>query len=302
MDYRSPVSPSTFHDVSPGFGVTFSNNRPCVLIAGPCLMESRELAFTIAEHVHTVCKKLGIPWVFKASFEKANRTSLSTRSTLSREEAFQIFRDIRDTYRCPVMTDVHESRDCEAAATAVDILQIPAFLCRQTELLSAAVSTGKVLNIKKGQFLSPHEMLDVHKKVLGLGGNIPLLCERGACFGYNRLVSDMRSLPILASQGNPVIFDATHSVQLPGAGDGKSSGERWFVEPLSRAAIAVGVAGLFIETHPDPHSALSDGPNVVPLQYLEGFLAPLVALDRLTKTYPYQDFSQNTFKSSKKVS
>jgi 2-dehydro-3-deoxyphosphooctonate aldolase (KDO 8-P synthase) len=175
------------------------------------------------------------------------------------------------------------------------MLQIPAFLCRQTQLLSAAVKTGKVLNIKKGQFLSPQEMLNVHEKVLGLGGETPLLCERGACFGYNRLVSDMRSLPILASRGNPVVFDATHSVQLPGAGEGKSSGERWFVETLSRAAVAVGVAGLFIETHPDPSAALSDGPNVVPLQYLEGFLTPLVQLDRLTKSFPYQPFSQNSF-------
>lgn len=296
MDYAPPSSPSIFHDVSPGLEVTFSNSRPLVLIAGPCLMESRELAFAVADHVHTVCQKLGITWVFKASFEKANRTSLSARSTLSRAEAFQVFQDIRSSYKCPVMTDVHESGDCDAVASAVDILQIPAFLCRQTELLSAAVKTGRVLNIKKGQFLSPHEMLNVHEKVLGLGGQTSLLCERGACFGYNRLISDMRSLPILASKGNPVIFDATHSVQLPGAGDGKSSGERWFVETLSRAAVAVGVAGLFIETHPDPSSALSDGPNVVPLQYLEGFLTPLVQLDHLTKSFPYQPFSQTTFK------
>ena len=295
MNYAPPSSPSVFHEVSPGLGIMFSNTRPLVLIAGPCLMESRELAFTVADHIHTVCQKLGVTWVFKASFEKANRTSLAARSAVSREEAFHAFHDIRNAYDCPVMTDVHESKDCDAAASFVDILQIPAFLCRQTELLSAAVKTGKVLNIKKGQFLSPHEMLNVHEKVLGLGGSTPLLCERGACFGYNRLVSDMRSLPIMASKGNPIIFDATHSVQLPGAGDGKSSGERWFVEPLSRAAVAVGVAGLFIETHPDPACALSDGPNVVPLQYLEGFLTPLVHLDRLTKSFPYQPFSQKSF-------
>ena len=272
--------------------VVFSNDAPFILIAGPCLMESRELAFNIAETLVGICTRLNLSFVFKASFEKANRTRITGQRTLSREEVLRIFHDIRSTYGCPVITDVHESNQCQPVAEVVDMLQIPAFLCRQTELLRAAVKTGLVLNIKKGQFLSPHEMLNVHEKVMEFGGKIPLLCERGASFGYHRLVSDMRSLRILASRGNPVIFDATHSVQLPGAGNGVSLGERWFVEPLARAAIAVGVAGLFIETHPDPSKALSDGPNMVPLGEVENFLKPLLALDRVTKQWPYQNFSQ----------
>ncbi|GAJ46198.1 2-dehydro-3-deoxyphosphooctonate aldolase [Holospora elegans E1] len=271
--------------------VTFSNCSPFVLIAGPCLMESRELAFEIAETLMNICKKLNIAFVFKASFEKANRTGIKGRSTLSFKEALDVFSDIRSVYGCPVITDVHEPHQCQPIAEVVNILQIPAFLCRQTELLKAAIKTGAVLNIKKGQFLSPQEMLKVHEKVLALGGSVPLLCERGACFGYNRLVSDMRSLRILASRGNPVIFDATHSVQLPGAGEDTSLGERWFVEPLSRAAIAVGIAGLFIETHPNPDQALSDGPNMVPLEEVQNFLLPLIALDQVTKQWPYQNFS-----------
>ena len=272
--------------------VIFSNDAPFILIAGPCLMESRELAFNIAETLVGICTRLNLSFVFKASFEKANRTRVTGQRTLSRAEALQVFYDIRTAYGCPVITDVHESHQCQPVAEVVDILQIPAFLCRQTELLSAAVKTGLVLNIKKGQFLSPHEMLHVHEKVLALGGKIPLLCERGTSFGYHRLVSDMRSLRILASRGNPVIFDATHSVQLPGAGSGVSLGERWFIEPLARAAIAVGIAGLFIETHPNPSKALSDGPNMVPLGEVENFLKPLLALDRVTKQWPYQNFSQ----------
>ena len=293
MKHFPQCSPS--QEVSVNNSLVFSNKKPFVLIAGPCLIESRELCFMMAETLQAICQRLGISFVFKASFEKANRTGIHGRSVLSQEQSLKVLQDIKLTYGCPVITDVHESHQCAPVAEVVDILQIPAFLCRQTELLKAAVNTGVVLNIKKGQFLSPEEMLNVHEKVLALGGGTPLLCERGTCFGYNRLVSDMRSLPILASRGNPVIFDATHSVQLPGAGNGKSLGEYWFVETLSRAAVAVGVAGVFIETHPNPEQALSDGPNMIPLSGVESFLKPLVALDHITKKLPYQVFSWPAF-------
>jgi 2-dehydro-3-deoxyphosphooctonate aldolase (KDO 8-P synthase) len=278
-----------------GQSVTFWNPGPLVIMAGPCLLESAELAWEVADALHKACQPLALSWVFKASFTKANRTSLGPRSGMPFEEALSVFTDIQKTYGCPVMTDVHEAGQCAMLAPHVDILQIPAFLCRQTDLLAAAVATGKPLNIKKGQFLSPMEMLKVAEKVKNLGGRPPLLCERGACFGYNNLINDMRGLVTMASSGCPVVFDATHSVQKPGAQGGQSGGERWFVEALARAAVAVGVAGVFLETHPRPEEALSDGPNMVPLQDLPGLLKTLVCLDQATKAMVYQPFSQASF-------
>ncbi|POF29471.1 3-deoxy-8-phosphooctulonate synthase [Roseibium marinum] len=263
--------------------VTFDNEAAFSLIAGPCQLESREHALECAAAIKEITGRLGIGTVFKTSYDKANRTSLSGKRGLGMKEAMPIFAEIRETYGMPVLTDVHGADQCAPVGEVVDILQIPAFLCRQTDLLIAAANTGKVVNVKKGQFLAPWDMKNVLAKVTGSGNPNVLLTERGASFGYNTLVSDMRSLPIMAATGAPVVFDATHSVQQPGGQGGSTGGDRTMVPVLARAAVAVGVAGLFIETHPDPDNAPSDGPNMVPLRDLEALLKRLKALDEVTK-------------------
>jgi 2-dehydro-3-deoxyphosphooctonate aldolase (KDO 8-P synthase) len=261
----------------------FGKSLPFALIAGPCVLESRAHALETAGALKAIATRLGIGLVYKSSFDKANRTSAASARGLGLAEALPIFAEVRESVGLPVITDVHEPEQCAPAAEAVDILQIPAFLCRQTDLLLAAATTGKPVNVKKGQFLAPWDMKNVVAKVVGAGNPNVLVTERGVSFGYNTLVSDMRALPILAETGAPVIFDATHSVQQPGGQGERSGGERRFVPVLARAAIAVGVAGLFIETHQDPDKAPSDGPNMVPLKELEPLLAELIAIDRLVK-------------------
>ncbi|ASP32806.1 3-deoxy-8-phosphooctulonate synthase [Labrenzia sp. VG12] len=264
--------------------VSFSNATPFSLIAGPCQLESREHALECAAAVKEITEKLGISTIFKTSFDKANRTSLSGQRGVGLSDALPIFAEIKETYGMPVLTDVHAPEQCAPVAEIVDVLQIPAFLCRQTDLLVAAAKTGGVVNVKKGQFLAPWDMKNVLDKVTGSGNPNVLLTERGASFGYNTLVTDMRSLTIMAQTGAPVVFDATHSAQAPGGQGGSSGGDRTMVPVLARAAVAVGVAGLFIETHPDPDKAPSDGPNMVPLSELEALLAQLKALDAVIKT------------------
>jgi 2-dehydro-3-deoxyphosphooctonate aldolase (KDO 8-P synthase) len=264
--------------------VQFGNALPLTLIAGPCQMESRDHAFMMAEALKEMCGRLGMGLVYKSSFDKANRTSLKGRRGMGLEKSLAVFADIRKELGLPVLTDVHENAQCGEVASVVDILQIPAFLCRQTDLLIAAAKTGRVVNVKKGQFLAPWDMKNVLEKIVSSGNPNVLLTERGASFGYNTLVSDMRSLPIMAETGAPVIFDATHSVQQPGGQGASSGGDRRMVPVLARAAVAVGVAGVFIETHQDPDNAPSDGPNMVPLDRLEGLLATLMALDKVAKT------------------
>ncbi len=264
--------------------VAFGNALPLALIAGPCQMESHEHAVMIAEEVKAVTQRLGIGFVFKASFDKANRTSLGGKRGLGLEKSLLVFEVIKKKYNLPVLTDVHDAAQCAEVASIVDILQIPAFLCRQTDLLIAAAKTGRVVNIKKGQFLAPWDMKNVASKVWESGNPNVLLTERGASFGYNTLVSDMRSLPVMATTGAPVIFDATHSVQQPGGQGTSSGGDRKMVPVLARAAVAVGVAGVFIETHEDPDNAPSDGPNMVPLRELEFLLTKLIALDKIAKS------------------
>jgi len=264
-------------------GVEFANNAPFSLIAGPCALESRAHALEMAGALKEISARLGVGLVFKTSYDKANRTSLSSARGLGLDGALPIFAEIRESLDLPVLTDVHAPEQCARAAEAVDILQIPAFLCRQTDLLVAAARTGRVVNIKKGQFLAPWDMQHVAGKVLGAGNPDVLLTERGVSFGYNTLISDMRALPIMAQTGCPVIFDATHSVQQPGGQGGSSGGQREFVPVLARAAVAVGVAGLFIETHDDPDSAPSDGPNMVPLDQFERLIAELMEIDRVVK-------------------
>jgi 2-dehydro-3-deoxyphosphooctonate aldolase (KDO 8-P synthase) len=263
--------------------VSFAQASPFALIAGPCVLESRAHAIETAGALKAIATRLGIGLVYKSSFDKANRTSAASARGLGLAEALPIFAEVRESVGLPMITDVHEPEQCAPAAEAVDILQIPAFLCRQTDLLLAAAATGKPVNVKKGQFLAPWDMKNVVAKVVGAGNPNVLVTERGVSFGYNTLVSDMRALPILAETGAPVIFDATHSVQQPGGQGERSGGERRFVPVLARAAIAVGVAGLFIETHQDPDKAPSDGPNMVPLKELEPLLAELIAIDRLVK-------------------
>ena len=265
--------------------VTFSQAAPFALIAGPCQMESRDHAMMIAERMKRVTEDLGIGYVFKASFDKANRTSLSGRRGIGLSDALPVFAEIRETFGLPVLTDIHTEAQAGEAGAVCDILQIPAFLCRQTDLLIAAARTGKVVNVKKGQFLAPWDMKNVLSKVTESGNPNVLLTERGASFGYNTLVSDFRALPIMAGLGAPVVFDATHSVQQPGGQGGSSGGERRFVETLARAAVAVGVAGLFIETHEDPDNAPSDGPNMVQLDRMPELLRRLKALDDLAKSF-----------------
>ncbi len=267
--------------------VRFGNALPLAVIAGPCQLESRAHAFEMAGALKEIAARLGVGLVFKTSFDKANRTSGAAARGVGLATAQQIFADIRAELGLPVLTDVHEPDQCAAAAEVVDVLQIPAFLCRQTDLLVAAARTGKAVNVKKGQFLAPWDMANVVAKITGAGNARVLVTERGASFGYNTLVSDMRALPILArTTGAPVIFDATHSVQQPGGRGGSSGGEREFVPVLARAAVAVGVAGVFIETHQDPDRAPSDGPNMVPLKEFEPLLRRLMAFDRLAKDGP----------------
>ena len=264
--------------------VTFANTLPLAVIAGPCQLESREHALEMATALKEITARLGIGFVFKTSFDKANRTSAAGARGLGLDKALPIFSDIRQTLKVPILTDVHEIGQCRPAAEVVDILQIPAFLCRQTDLLIAAAETGKAVNVKKGQFLAPWDMVNVVAKITGAGNRNVLVTERGASFGYNTLVSDMRALPILArTTGAPVIFDATHSVQQPGGKGASSGGEREFVPVLARAAVAVGVAGVFIETHQDPDHAPSDGPNMIPLKDFEALLRVLIAFDRVAK-------------------
>lgn len=263
--------------------VRFGNALPLTLIAGPCQMESRDHAFMMAGRLKEICAGLGLGLVYKSSFDKANRTSISGKRGLGLEKSLAVFADIRTEFGLPVLTDVHEIHQCTELSPTVDILQIPAFLCRQTDLLIAAAKTGRVVNVKKGQFLAPWDMKNVLAKIVSSGNPNVLLTERGASFGYNTLVSDMRSLPIMAETGAPVIFDATHSVQQPGGQGASTGGDRRMVPVLSRAAVAVGVAGIFIETHQDPDNAPSDGPNMVPLDQLEGLLAKLLEIDKIAK-------------------
>jgi 2-dehydro-3-deoxyphosphooctonate aldolase (KDO 8-P synthase) len=262
----------------------FANDKPLTLIAGPCQLESRSHAFDMAGALKEMAARLGIGLVYKTSYDKANRTSLSATRGAGLEAALPVFDDLRKEFSLPVLTDVHSQEQCRIVAPHVDILQIPAFLSRQTDLLVAAAQTGKVINVKKGQFLAPWDMKNVVGKITGSGNPNVLVTERGASFGYNTLVSDMRALPIMADIGAPVIFDATHSVQQPGGQGGSSGGERRFVETLARAAVAVGVAGVFIETHEDPdNSTSSDGPNMVPLKDLPALVERLMAFDRIAK-------------------
>ncbi len=266
--------------------VAFANDRPFSLIAGPCQLESRSHALEISQALVEITAKLGIGLVYKSSFDKANRTSISGTRGVGMAKGLEILAEIREARGVPVLTDVHEIGQCAPAAEVVDVLQIPAFLCRQTDLLVAAARTGKPVNVKKGQFLAPWDMTNVVKKLSDSGNDNILVCERGASFGYNTLVSDMRSLPIMAKMGYPVIFDATHSVQQPGGLGGASGGQREFVPVLARAAMAIGVAGLFLETHEDPDRAPSDGPNMIPLKELSGLLETLVEFDRVAKARP----------------
>ncbi|TPJ30512.1 3-deoxy-8-phosphooctulonate synthase [Mesorhizobium sp. B2-8-3] len=264
--------------------VVFANNAPLSLIAGPCQLESRQHAFDMAGALKELTERLGIGLVYKTSYDKANRTSLSATRGAGLDAAMPIFDDLRKEFGLPVLTDVHTEEQCAIVAPHVDVLQIPAFLSRQTDMLVAAARTGKVINVKKGQFLAPWDMKNVVAKITGSGNPNVLTTERGVSFGYNTLVSDMRALPLMAEIGAPVIFDATHSVQQPGGQGGSSGGERRFVATLARAAVAVGVAGVFIETHQDPdNSTSSDGPNMVPLKDMPALLEKLMAFDRIAK-------------------
>ena len=263
--------------------VRFGNGERLAFIACPCQMESRQHALETAHALKEVSEKLDVGIVYKTSFDKANRTSAGAARGIGLMDALPIFAEIREVTGLPCITDVHEIDQCAVAAQAVDMLQIPAFLCRQTDLLIAAAKTGRAVNVKKGQFLAPWDMKNVIAKLVGAGNPNVLACERGVSFGYNTLVSDMRALPIMAQIGCPVIFDATHSVQQPGGQGTSSGGQREFVPVLARAAVAVGVAGVFIETHPDPDHAPSDGPNMVPLRQFEGLVAELLDYDALTK-------------------
>ena len=262
----------------------FGNELPLALIAGPCALESKAHALEMANALKEIAGRVGIGFVYKTSFDKANRTSAKSARGIGLEQALPIFAEVREKLKVPVLTDVHDAEQCARVAPVVDVLQIPAFLCRQTDLLVAAAKTGKTVNVKKGQFLAPWDMQNVVEKIRGAGNRNVLVTERGVSFGYNTLVSDMRALPILKrTTGAPVIFDATHSVQQPGGKGTSSGGEREFVPVLARAAVAVGVAGIFIETHQDPDKAPSDGPNMLPLKEMEPLLRGLVEFDRLAK-------------------
>jgi len=279
MTILSKISP--IH-VSVG-NITFGNDLPFVLLAGPCQLESREHAMMMAGALKEITDRVGIPFVYKTSFDKANRSSIKSQRGMGLEAALPIFKEIKDRFGCPVITDVHSPEQCAQVAQVVDMLQTPAFLCRQTDLLKAAAETGKAINVKKGQFLAPWDMANVVQKIESFGNKNILQCERGASFGYNTLVSDMRSLPIMASNGYPVVFDATHSVQQPGGEGATTGGDRRFVPILARAAVSVGVASVFMEVHQDPDNAPSDGPNMVKLEDIEKILVDLKAFDRLAK-------------------
>ncbi len=263
--------------------VTIGNDLPLAIIAGPCQLESRDHGLEVAAALAEIAGRLGVGLIYKTSFDKANRTSISTERGLGLEESLPIFAEIREKTGLPVLTDVHLPEHCAPVAEAVDVLQIPAFLCRQTDLVVAAAETGRALNIKKGQFLAPWDMKNVLAKAIEAGNPNVMLCERGASFGYNTLVTDMRALPELAATGAPVVFDATHSVQQPGGQGTVSGGQREYVPVLARAAVAVGVAAVFMETHPDPDNAPSDGPNMIPLNEIEALIARLMAFDGLAK-------------------
>ncbi len=266
--------------------LTIGNDLPLVLIAGPCVMESREHALDMSGRLAEMAKGLGVGLIYKTSFDKANRTSATGERGLGLEAALPVFADIKKETGLAVLTDVHEPDHCARVAKAVDVLQIPAFLCRQTDLLVAAAKTGKAINVKKGQFLAPWDMANVVAKIEAAGNTDVMVCERGASFGYNTLVSDMRALPILAKTGCPVVFDATHSVQQPGGQGTTSGGQREFAPVLARAAVAVGVAAVFMETHQDPDNAPSDGPNMIPIDQLPGIVETLLELDQLAKAKP----------------
>jgi 2-dehydro-3-deoxyphosphooctonate aldolase (KDO 8-P synthase) len=259
------------------------NDLPLTIIAGPCAMESRSHALEMAKALKEEADKLGFGLIYKSSFDKANRTSVSSERGIGLDKAMDIFAEVRGTVGCPVLTDVHEPHQCALVAETVDVLQIPAYLCRQTDLLVAAAQTGRAINIKKGQFLAPWDMKNVVAKCVQAGNENLMVCERGASFGYNTLISDMRALPELAATGFPVVFDATHSVQQPGGQGGSSGGQREYVPVLARAAVAVGVAAVFMETHQDPDKAPSDGPNMVHLKDFGSLVKTLMAFDRLTK-------------------
>jgi 2-dehydro-3-deoxyphosphooctonate aldolase (KDO 8-P synthase) len=276
-----PVQPNSVVAVAK---VRFGNALPLALIAGPCVLESRAHAFEMASALKDIAARRGVGFVYKTSFDKANRTSRNSARGIGLDKALAIFAELREKLGVPVLTDVHEPGQCAAVAEVVDVLQIPAFLCRQTDLLIAAAKTGRAINVKKGQFLAPWDMANVVEKITGAGNRNVLVTERGVSFGYNTLVSDMRALPVLAKIGAPVIFDATHSVQQPGGQGATSGGERAFVPALARAAVAVGVAGIFIETHQDPDKAPSDGPNMIPLKDMEPLLERLMEFDALAKT------------------
>ena len=263
--------------------VEISNSNSFCLIAGPCQLETEQHAMDMAGKIKEITTSLGIGFIYKTSFDKANRTSLKGKRGAGLEQSLPIFDKIKKELNVPILTDIHNIEQCAVVAKHVDVLQIPAFLCRQTDLLIAAAKTKKIINVKKGQFLAPWDMVNVTKKISDSGNNNILVTERGASFGYNTLVSDMRSLPIMAKNGFPVIFDATHSVQQPGGQGDKSGGQREFVEHLSRAAVAVGVAGVFMETHQDPDNAPSDGPNMIPLSNLENLLKQLIEIDNIIK-------------------
>ncbi len=283
MTLQDSLAPNPIVNVGP---VTFGNALPFAVLAGPCQMESRAHALEMASALKEICARAGVGLVYKSSFDKANRTSLGGKRGMGLEAALPVFAEIRDSLGLPVVTDVHEIGQCALVAPVVDILQIPAFLCRQTDLLVAAAKTGRVIKIKKGQFLAPWDMKNAVAKVVGSGNPNVLLTERGSSFGYNTLVVDKRSLPTMAATGAPVIFDATHAVQQPGGQGTSSGGDRRFVPVLARAAVAVGVAGLFIETHEAPDTAPSDGPNMVPLRDFEALLRELMAIDQVVKKTP----------------
>ena len=280
------MTPSKHVRIGP---LTCGNDLPLTVIAGPCQLQTLDHALMIAERMAGICAQAGAGFVFKASYDKANRTALSGRRGVGIDEGLSMLAAVRDRLGCPVLTDVHDAQQAQTAAQAVDVIQIPAFLSRQTDLLLAAGQTGAVVNIKKGQFLAPWDMPNVAEKVASTGNNRILLTERGASFGYNTLVADMRSLPIMARTGWPVIMDATHSVQQPGGQGGSSGGQREFAPVMARAAVAIGVAGVFIETHEDPDNAPSDGPNMVPLDRMGALVASLMAFDRLAKADPVMD-------------
>ena len=267
-------------------GLSIGNDLPLAIIAGPCVMESRQHALETARALAEMARDLDIGLIYKSSFDKANRTSRQGPRGIGLDAALPIFAEIREQVGLPTITDVHDVEQCALVAQVVDVLQIPAFLCRQTDLLVAAAKTGKAINVKKGQFLAPWDMANVVAKVRGAGNDNVMICERGVSFGYNTLVSDMRALPILAQTGCPVVFDATHSVQQPGGRGAASGGQREFAPVLALAAVAVGVAAVFMETHPDPDKAPSDGPNMIPMRQLPAVLEVLIELDRFSKAHP----------------